>query len=93
MLSDQLQFTLQQIREALEGGCYRTVHYKYEGSEALKKAINIMKPAMLKFHQEYQAYMFQVAVTIVFHKPVDPAVATHPSVVLTSERVWTMIEK
>ena len=33
----------------------------------LKKAINAMKPTMLKFQREHDAFNFQVAVDIVFH--------------------------
>ena len=53
----------------------------------LKKDIDVFKPAMVKFHQEHRAYKLQVAVSIVFHKAVDPTVVTHPPVVLTSEMV------
>ena len=37
--------------------------------------------------QKHSTYKFQVVVNIVFHKVVDPAVITHPPVVLTSEMV------
>ena len=53
----------------------------------LKRAINIFKSSMVKFQQEHHAYNFQVDVSIVFHKAVDPAVVTHQPVVLTSEMV------
>ena len=42
---------------------------------------------MTKFHQEHRAYKFQIAVCVVFHKAVDPAVITQPPVALTSEMV------
>ena len=43
---------------------------------------------MVKFQQKHSAYKFQVAVSIVFHKAVDPTIVTHsPVVVLTSEMV------
>ena len=42
---------------------------------------------MADFQQRNSAYKFQVTVIIVFHKAVDPAVVTHPPVVLTSEMV------
>ena len=45
----------------------------------LKKAIAVFKL--------FSAYKFQVAVSIVFHKAVDPIVVTHPPVVLTTEMV------
>ena len=50
----------------------------------LKKSIDVFKPEMVQFHR---AYKFQVAVSIVFHKAVDPTVVTHPPVVLTYEIV------
>ena len=53
----------------------------------LEKAGDVFNPAMVKFQQEHRAYKFQVAVSIVFHKAVDPTVVTHPPVVLTSEMV------
>ena len=58
-----------------------------KGLSTLKKAIAVFKPVMVNFQQKHSAYKFQVAVDIVFHKAVDPAVVTQPSVVLTSEMV------
>ena len=54
---------------------------------AMKKSVAVFKPAMTKFHQDHQAYKFQIAVDVVFHKAVDPAVITQPPVTLTSEMV------
>ena len=54
---------------------------------ALKKAIAVFTPVMTKFHQEHCAYKFQIAVCVVFHKAVDPAVVIQPTVTLTSEMV------
>ena len=42
---------------------------------------------MTKFQQEHDAYKFQIAVSAVFHKVVDPAVITQPPVALASEMV------
>ena len=42
---------------------------------------------MTKFQQEHHAYKFQIAVCVVFHKAVDPAVVTQPPVTRTSEMV------
>ena len=53
----------------------------------LKEAIAVFTPVMTKFQQEPRAYKFQVAVCVVFHKTVDPAVVTQPLVTLTSEMV------
>ena len=54
---------------------------------ALKKAIAVFMPVMSTFQQEHCAYKFQIAVTVVFHKAVDPAVVTQPPVTLTSEMI------
>ena len=53
----------------------------------LKKAIAVFKPAMMNFQQKHSAYKFQIAVDVVFHKAVDPAVVTQTPVTLTSEMV------
>ena len=42
---------------------------------------------MMDFQQKHSAYKFQIAVSIVFHKAVDPALVTQQPVVLTSEMV------
>ena len=42
---------------------------------------------MMDFQQKHNAFKFQIAVSIAFHKAVDPAVITHPPVTLTSEMV------
>ena len=54
---------------------------------ALKETIAVFTPVMSKFPQEHHAYKFQIAVCVVFHKAVDPAVDTQPPVTLTSEMV------
>ena len=41
----------------------------------------------MDFQQKHGAYKFQISVSIVFHRAVDPAVVTQPPVVLTSEMV------
>ena len=47
----------------------------------------VFKPAMTDFQQKHSAYKFQIAVDVVFHKAVDPAVVKQPPVLLTSEMV------
>ena len=47
---------------------------------------------MTKFQQEHRAYKFQIAVNVVFHKAVDPAVATQRPVILTSEMVAVYLD-
>ena len=85
----RLQFKLQKTCEALEDNVQQfTINMKEAKSlSTLKKAIAVFKPVMTDFQQKHNAYKFQVAVSIVFHKVVDPAVITHPPVVLTSEMV------
>ena len=53
----------------------------------LEKAIAVFKPVMMDFQQKHSAYKIQIAVDVVFHKAVDPAVVTQPPVILTSEMV------
>ena len=85
----RLQFKLQKTHEALEVNAQQfDVNMKAAKSlSTLKKAIAVFKPVMTEFQQKHSAYKFQVAVSIVFHKAVDPAVITQPPVVLTSEMV------
>ena len=53
----------------------------------LEKAITVFEPVMMDFRQKHNACKFQISVSIVFHKAVDPAVVTQPPVTLTSEMV------
>ena len=82
-------FKLQKTREALEGSVQQfTVNLKEAKSlSTLEKAIAVFEPVMMDFQQKHKAYKFQIAVSIVFHKVVDPAVVTQPPVTLTSEMV------
>ena len=75
-------------RRSLEGAVEQfTVNMKEAKQHStLKKAIAVSKPAMVKFQHEHVT-KFQIAVSIVFHKVVDPTVGRHPPVVLTSEMV------
>ena len=83
---EKLQFTLQQTYKAL-GGVVEQFTINMKEAQRLPSALNVFKPAMAKFQQEHQAYKIQVAVSIVFHKAVDPADVAYPPVVLTSEIV------
>ena len=80
---------MQKTREALEGNVQQfTVNMKEAKSlSTLEKAIPVFKPVMMDFQQKHSAYKFQVAVRIVSHKVVDPAVVIQQTVVLTSEMV------
>ena len=64
-----------------------TIPCRYEGSEILSTSIAVFKPVMTDFQQKHSAYKFQIAVDVIFHKSVDPAVVTQPPVALTSELV------
>ena len=46
---------------------------------------------MKTFQVKHHAYKFQVAITIVCHKAVDPSVVTHPSVTPTSEMIGVYV--
>ena len=54
---------------------------------ALQGAVRALKPSMDNYHHNHCAYKFQIAVDVVFHKVVDPAVITQAPVTLTSEMV------
>ena len=75
---ERLQFKLQKTREALEGNIQQlTVNMKEAKSlSTLEKAIAVSKPEMMDFQQKHSAYKFQITVSIVFNKAVDPAVVT-----------------
>ena len=77
---ERLQFKLQKTLEGLEGNVQQfTVNMKEAKSlSALKKAIAVFEPVMVDFQQKHSAYKFHIAVSIVFHKAVDPAVVTQP---------------
>ena len=87
--SEILQLKLQTTHEALEGSVQQfTVSMKESKSTStLQKAIAVSEPVMVDFQQKPNAYKFQIADSIVFHKAVDPAVITQPLVTLTSEMV------
>ena len=80
---------MQKTHEALEGNVQQfTVNVKEAKSlSTLQKAIYIFKQVMMNFQQKHSAYKFQIAVSIDFHKAVDPAVIMQPPVVLTPEMV------
>ena len=52
----------------------------------LSTALHLL-PTMTQFYTKHHAYKFQVAITIVCHKAVDPFVVTQPQVTLTSEMI------
>ena len=53
----------------------------------LSTALHLLRPPMKTFRVKHRAYNFQVAITIVYHKAVDPSVVTQPPVTLTSEMI------
>ena len=83
------EFKLRKTRKSLGGAVEQfTVDMKEAMHlSGLKEAIAVFTPVMTKFHQEHRAYKFQIAVCVVFHNAVDPAVVTQPPVTLASEMV------
>ena len=53
--------------------------------DQLSTALHLLLLTMTQFHIKHHAYKFQVAITIVCHKAVDPSVVTQSPVTLTSE--------
>ena len=53
----------------------------------LSTTLHLLRPPMKTFRVKHRAYKFQVAITIVCHKAVDPSVVTQPPVTLTSEMI------
>ena len=51
----------------------------------LSPALHLLLPSMKTFQIKHHAYKFQVAITIVCHKAVDPSAVTQPPVTLTSD--------
>ena len=52
---------------------------------ALEGAVLAFEPVMEAYRRVHRAYKFQVAVDVMFHKAVDPAVVTQPPVTLRCE--------
>ena len=53
----------------------------------LSTALHLLPPLMKTFQVKHRAYKFQVAITIVYQKAVDPSVVTQPPVTRTSEMI------
>ena len=53
----------------------------------LSPTLYLLLPTMKSFQDKHRAYKFQVAITIVCHKAVDPSVVIQPPVTLTSEMI------
>ena len=45
---------------------------------ALEGAVLALEPTMAAYQQRHRAYKFQIAMGVMFHKAVDPAVVTQP---------------
>ena len=84
-----LEFKVRRTRKSLGGAVEQfTIDMKEaKHLSALKKAVAVFKHVMAKFHQDDHAYKVQIAVDVIFHKAVNPAVITQPPVTLTSEMV------
>ena len=79
-IGDIPEFKLRKTRKSLGGAVEQfTVNMKeVKHLSTLKKSIAVFMPVMTTFHQEHRAYKFQIAVSVVFHKAVDPAVIIQP---------------
>ena len=82
-------FTVQRKRKALGGAVEVHSVDMNEANQlvALENAVVALGPTMTAFQQTYNAYKYQIAINIVFHKAVDPAVITDPPVALRSTMV------
>ena len=82
-------FTVRKTRKSLGGAAEMFAVNMKEANHlsALEESVNALKPAMDNYHRDHRAYKFQIAVDVIFHKAVDPAVITQPPVTLTSEMV------
>ena len=83
------EFKLQKTHKSL-GGAVEQFTVNMEDARhlsTLKEAIAVFTPVMTKYQQAHHAYKFQIAVLVVFHKAIDPAVVTQQPVTLTAEMV------
>ena len=83
------EFVVRKTQRSLGGAVELFAVYMKESKHlsVLQGAITTFNPVMAKYHQDHQAYKFQIAVYVDFHKAVYPAVITQPPVTLTSEMV------
>ena len=51
----------------------------------LEGAVLALEPTMADYQRRHRSYKFQIAVDVMFHKAVDPAVVTQPPVTLRYE--------
>ena len=84
----RLQFKLQKTHGALEGSVQQfTVNMKEAKSLSTLEGYSCFQTSNDGFPAMHYAYKFQIAVDVVFHKAVDPAVVIQPPVTLTLEVV------
>ena len=88
------EYKLQKTRKSLGGAVEQfTMNMKeVKYLSTLKKTIAVVAPVMTRFHQEQRAYKFQIAVSVVFHKAVDPAVITQPPLDDVNRQLLNFIE-
>ena len=72
-------FAVRSKRKAL-GGAVEVHTVDMSEADQLATLEEALEPTMTAYHQRHHAYKFQVAVNVVFHKAVDPAVVTQPPV-------------
>ena len=73
------KFKLRNTHKSLGGAVEQfTVNMKEaKHLSTLKRAIAVFAPVMTKYHQQHRAYKFQIVVSDVFHKTVDPVLHNH----------------
>ena len=54
---------------------------------ALEEAVVALEPTIAAYQQRHHAYKYQIAVNVIFHKVVDPAILTDPPVTLRTTMV------
>ena len=59
--------------------------YEADQLATLGGAVLALEPIMRAYQRRHRSYKFQIAVDVMFHKAVDPAVVTQPPVTLSCE--------
>ena len=80
-------FTVRRRRRALGGAAEVHTMDMNEADQfaTLEGAVLALEPTMAAYQRRYRSYKFQIAVDVMSHKAVDPAVVTQPTVTLRCE--------
>ena len=83
------KFTIRHQYSSMGGGVegYTINRQETQHLDQLSIALYLFQSTMKTFHTKHNAYKFQIAITIVCLKAVDPSVVTHPQVTLTSKMI------